>query len=281
MLPAIGVNKQGAIVVAWYDRRDNTENLGWKIRAATSLDGGQTFSPSVVVSEGSNMYSAKDEWILMPPSVSGGGVGRGGGGGRGGAASRPLGVRVGLNWFYIAGGHTSGMAVDAEGVFHPVWVDNRTGVPHLWTAPITVTGTVEKHGARELADLEEITDKLALEAVSTNFDRTTNTFTLSARLRNASKDTVRGPIKARVVVLRSEIGVPQVIGAENGQTGVGAIWDLSAALPAGGLAPEASGPLTTFAIRLNDLRPIQAGKSFKQGLVQFETRIYGRLSKTK
>ena len=275
LLPAVGVNKNGAVVVVWYDRRESSDNLGWKIRAATSLDGGETFSPSVVVAEGANAYSSPDDWVLMPPGVSGGG-GRGRGGA--GASNRPISVDVSLNWFYIAGGHTSGMAVDAAGVFHPVWVDNRTGVPQMWTAPITVNGTVEKHGAAELAAFDDVSGRVLLESRATSYDRATNTFTLTARLKNMGRDTVFGPLKARLVALRSPIGVPQVVGADNSKTGVGAIWDLSATLPNGRLMPGATGTTRTFTIHLSDLRPIRPGKDFVQSLLHFETRIYGRAS---
>jgi hypothetical protein len=32
----------GVVVVAWYDRRESSDNMGWRIRAAASLDGGVT-----------------------------------------------------------------------------------------------------------------------------------------------------------------------------------------------------------------------------------------------
>jgi hypothetical protein len=35
-------------------------------------------------------------------------------------------------------GDTAGLAADAGGVFHPVWIDNRTGVPQMWTATVKV-----------------------------------------------------------------------------------------------------------------------------------------------
>jgi hypothetical protein len=36
------------------------------------------------------------------------------------------------------GGDTAGLAADAAGAFRAVWVDNRTGVPQVWTASVTV-----------------------------------------------------------------------------------------------------------------------------------------------
>jgi hypothetical protein len=92
------------------------------------------------------------------------------------------------------------------------------------------------------------------------------------------KDTVIAPLKARLVALRSPIGVPRVVAADNGIVGVGAIWDLSATLPNGRLLPGATGTTRTFTVRLSDLRPIRPGKDFVQSLLHFEARMYGRVS---
>jgi hypothetical protein len=47
-------------------------------------------------------------------------------------------VDAGRDSFRFMGGDTAGLAADAAGVFHPVWVDNHTGVPQVWTSAITV-----------------------------------------------------------------------------------------------------------------------------------------------
>lgn len=39
-------------------------------------------------------------------------------------------------------GETAGLTADAKGEFHPVWIDNRTGTPQMWTAAIKVLGRV-------------------------------------------------------------------------------------------------------------------------------------------
>jgi hypothetical protein len=131
-----------------------------------------------------------------------------------------------------------------------------------------------------LASLDDITDKLVLEPTATAYDRSTSIFTLSARLRNASRDTVRGPAKARLVVLRSAIGVPHATGTENGLAGPGAIWDLTSAIPSAGLLPDSSGPVKTFSVHLADVRSVRAGKDFQNGLVHMEMRMYGSSSKS-
>jgi hypothetical protein len=277
MLPAVAVNRQGVVLVAWYDRRESGDNMGWKIRAAASLDGGQTFSPSTVVSDAANVFAARTEWILEPePRIRLAGSPR--------SKGRPLSVDVGLNNFTLSGGHTSGLAVDAGGVFHPVWVDNRTGVPQLWTASITVRGTVEKHGAPILAGLDDITEKVTLAVQSNRYDRNTNTVSITARLKNNSRETLRAPIRVRVTSLTSQLGVPALQGADNGLRGVGAILDLSSLIPAGGLLPDSVSAPKAFNFRFSDLRPLQAGREFRAltsrgggyGLLHFDLRIFGR-----
>ena len=273
IMPAIGVNKQGVILVTWFDRRDAGDNTGWKVRTAASLDGGVTFSPSTVVSEAANTYTDRTRVMLNAPGVSGGGTRR-----PGAARGRPISVNLGVNGFFLSGGDTDGIAVGADDVFHAIWVDNRTGVSQFWTAPVTVRGTVEKHGARELADLDDVTDKLTVDVRATNYDRLTGTLTLSARLKNTSKDVVRAPLKARVINLSSQLAVPTIVGAANGVSGVGAIWDWSDAIPAGGLLPDSLSSARTLRFHLSDLRPIrrprQPGGGLS-GLVRFDTRIYG------
>jgi hypothetical protein len=273
ILPAIGVNKAGAILVAWYDRRESGDNMGWKIRASTSLDGGLTFTPSVVVSDAASTFTERTTWVQSGPRISGGGSRRSG------AAGRPISVAMSIDPFFVTGGHTSGMAVGADDVFYPVWTDNRTGISQLWTAPVTVRGTVMRHGSSDLAQLDDVTDKMTLEARSTSFDRATGTLTLTARLRNTSREAIRGPVKVRVTRLASQLGVPSIVGAVNGISGTGAILDFDATIPRSGLLPDSAGAPRALTFRLTDVRPLRPSRQspgFTSGLVQFDVRVYGK-----
>ena len=62
LLPAVGVNKDGVVLVTWQDRRESGDNLGWRLRAAASLDGGETFSASVPVGSAANAYPGSTAW---------------------------------------------------------------------------------------------------------------------------------------------------------------------------------------------------------------------------
>jgi hypothetical protein len=66
------------------------------MRVRVSLDGGETWQPSVQVNEKTIQASVKE-------------------------------LR-----------DTMGLAADAAGAFHPVWIDDRTGTLQVWTATVRV-----------------------------------------------------------------------------------------------------------------------------------------------
>jgi hypothetical protein len=98
-MPVVAVNRSGVVGVSWYDRRDNPDNLGYHVRFRASVDGGRTWLPSVRVS--TTAHVADDDARKNS-------------------------------------GDTAGLAADADGVFHPVWIDNRTGIPQMWTTTVKV-----------------------------------------------------------------------------------------------------------------------------------------------
>ena len=65
LMPTVAVNRDGVVGVAWYDRRDNPDNLGWWVRFRASLDGGETFLPSVRVSEAAAAFGPSERWTVQ------------------------------------------------------------------------------------------------------------------------------------------------------------------------------------------------------------------------
>ncbi|HEY3119626.1 MAG TPA: sialidase family protein, partial [Vicinamibacteria bacterium] len=268
-MPALDVNGAGVVGASWYDRRDNPDNLGWYVRFTASLDGGETFLPSVRVSSEPSVFPKADRWDLVS-SITGGGdpevrSGR-----------KTLSVNVGLQNFTMNGGDTAGLAADASGVFHPVWVDNRTGTPQLWTAPVTVAGKAVEHGSAELSGLEDVSQKLMLENVGQPRLDESGLLTMTVRLKNTSKETLAAPLKMRLLALRSELGEPSVANADNGLDGAGATWDFTPELPGGLLAPGAATQPKTLRFRLRDLRPFQQGREFRRGFIALDAMMLGR-----
>jgi hypothetical protein len=274
-MPVIGVNKDGVVGIVWYDRRDNPEGLGWYVRFSASLDGGDTWLPSVRVSDSPASFQGPDRFALRPSSGGGGTVvwsdgkinppppPRSGG--------NPISVSMGANDFSITGGHYSGLAVDAAGIFRPMWVDNRTGVAQLWTAGVTVKATGVKNGSADLANLEDVSEKVALDLTEASFDRGASTVTWTARLKNTSKDTIRGPVKGRVIELKSSIGVPKV--ASDGGRAEGTVLDFTPLLKNNVLLPGDSTATRKIVVKLNDLRPLATNREMKYSLVSMSIRV--------
>jgi hypothetical protein len=105
-MPMVAVNREGVMGISWYDRHDHADNLGYWVRFAASTDGGATWLPSTRVS--SAPHTASEDMRKNS-------------------------------------GDTAGLVADAGGVFHPVWIDNRTGVPQMWTARVRVTARARRH----------------------------------------------------------------------------------------------------------------------------------------
>jgi hypothetical protein len=271
LLPSVGVNRDGVVLVTWYDRREANDNLGWRLRAAASLDGGETFSASVPVTDNANIYSPATAWDIEALGTRG--------------FQRDdealVSMNVSVRNFFTSGGHTTGLAIDADGTFHPTWIDNHTGIAQLWSASMRVDGTVVKHGAADLTNLADISQSVTLEPSKRSWDQATGTLSVTAQLWNTSNDTVQGPVKVRAVILESELGVPEVTNADNGQDGTGAVWDFSSQLSGGRLTPtKLSGP-RTLTFRLWALRALGQGRELKTNILTLHARVYGNLHKGK
>lgn len=254
----VAVNKDGVVGIMWYDRRDRPDNLGWTVRFRASTDGGETFGPSVKVSE---IPYDPARTVPMPLMAMRdlSGAGRW--------------TRFGVHWFHFQGGDTAGLAADAGGVFHALWVGNSTGVPQLWTAPITVTGVVRENGSATLSGLEDVSSKVNPLFLRRRFTQSTGMIDADLELVNTSGDTIVGPLVVRVLDLTSEAGVASIIGADAGGDGEGAVWDFSSRLENARLAPGARTRPLPVRIHVSDAGPLRAGLSPVTTLVFFTTKV--------
>lgn len=108
---ALAVSSNGAVGVAWLDRRNDSANECQDLYFTASLDGGETFLPEVRVSTE----------ISCPETP-----GNGAAGGR-----------------FPTGGEYFGLVQTGDGRFQAVWSDARSGVYQLYTASVTVEGRVQ------------------------------------------------------------------------------------------------------------------------------------------
>ncbi len=265
-LPAVAVNKDGVVGVSWLDRRDSPNDVDYEVRFAASLDGGETFMPSVRVSEQSGETDERQQWLVKGVTQA-----------SQGNPARLILVREAE----LRPGDTAGLAADANGIFHPLWIDNRTSIRQVWTAPVTVKGQVVKHGDESAAKLDDVTSKIDLDVVGASFDRSKNEGALNIRLKNISKDTIVGPIKLRVLMVTSELGVAHILNADNGGTTDGAIWDFTSLLENNLLRPDGTSGVKSLKFRITDLRPFrQPNGSYKWIFADVNAIVLGTVQAT-
>ncbi len=269
--PNVAVTRTGVVGVTWYDRHGTPGDLGWYVRFRASLDGGETWLPSVLVSSAPNTYH-RSEPLITTASTSGGGAKesweKDGG----------LQLRAGLQGRQFTAGDYSGLAADAGGLFHAFWTDNRTGLPQIWTAAVAVRGTPLLHGDSTLAALDDVSSRVTFIIASARFDRATGTVSLTTQLKNTSPDTLRGPFKVRGLDLTSEFADHvHVVNAPNGATDVGAVWDFSDAVADNVLRPGMVSAARVLTFRLSGLRPLYGDKNFRNGLVEMPVLVLARV----
>ena len=271
LLPAVAVNRSGVLGVSWSDRRDAVEpGRQWTARFAASLDGGETFTPSVALSPPETATVKSDYMPIMAYSM-------GGGHHRPKARGGDIHLEIGPQWIdYLSAADTAGMAAGADGAFHPLWVDSRTGVPQLFTAAVRVAGEARPNGAADLAALKELTQSLAVDFANTDYDAKTGTIALDASLTNTSDKPIGAPLKLRVISLSSAVGVAAILDAANGLSGAGAVWDFSSELPDGRLAPGATSRPKRLRFRLDQIGPFDLDRRGSLGnLISVDAKAFG------
>jgi hypothetical protein len=258
--PSVAVNKDGVVGVMWYDRRDRTD-LGWTIRFRASLDGGDSFTPSVLVSSVANVFDGHEQWPASPVTRVSGSL-----------TDSIFSARItnGLaGGFWWESGHTTGFMANASGAFYPVWGDNRTGISQMWTAPVTVHGVASRNGSGDVANLVNLAGRVTLVLTNQSVDRSKGIVRMEAKLKNTGTDTIVGPVKLQVVRIASPIGVASLEGADNRLGGSGAILDLTPLLTNGRLSPKDSTRTRTLTFRLRDVEP----RRVRLGIVTMDARI--------
>lgn len=289
-LPAVAVNKDGVVGVTWYDRREDPSDRRDRLRFSASLDGGESWSPSVPVSERPNVVSRPPRY---PASASTSGGGRRRSAARTSTITTTVrpGPRLYAGWNDVHGDY-AGIAVGADGRFHAFWIDNRTGVAQLYTAAVSVSARPEADAGAPRGGLENVTPLLELQYTSSVYDAASKTLSLEYRLLNTSSDTIAPPVRIRITTLDSDLGAPTItrgeasgapLGARRAAAGVradvrptmgSAIIDLSEAIPASGLAPGMSTSGRSLQVRFGEITDLM-GTGRWNHLLRFDARVYG------
>ena len=263
--PMITVNDAGVVGIAWYDRRDAEDNLGWTVRFTASFDGGETFLPSVPVSSQAQRYRDKDP--IFTTNV----IERG---------SHVTFMVKGLGFQY-SGGAFVGITTNAAGDFFPCWTDNRTGVMQAWTAGIHINDQAVRKIYSKWSSLNDVTTGVAIELTESSFNLTEGLVTVKARILNQTSEPICKPIVLRAVSLDSRSGTPTAINSDNGLTGSYAAWMFDDTLQGDCLGNQERSGTRELRFRLADIRYLnddyslndRAAQQDRLGLIRFEGRV--------
>jgi hypothetical protein len=260
-LPVVAVNREGVVGIMWYDRRDVADGMGWDLRFTASLDGGETFLPSVPVSTVPIRFT--EDLRLVSYGFVDNRKDRGHG----------PDLQVNVEFHQLFAGDTAGMAADAAGVFHPMWSDHRTGAPQLWTAAVTVNGKGLRHGSPGLASLDDVSSLVTMEVLSTAYDQKTRDVAVTIALKNTSSKPIPQPLKVRILRLTTDVGSSvQALDAENSKPGPNAVWTFAGDRE---LKPNESTVPRTLHFRLAEPISYKTGSGFNNRLVRLQARILG------
>jgi hypothetical protein len=116
-------------------------------------------------------------------------------------------------------GDTAGLAADASGAFYVLWVDDRTGVHQVWTAPVTASDY-------KTTPMRDVTDSVRVEFAATRDDTTSKTVSVDVRITSAAASPLRGPFVLDVLSAAADTaaGGAVVLNADNHRDGAGATW---------------------------------------------------------
>jgi hypothetical protein len=267
LVPTVAVNKDGVVVATWYQRTGVNSKAKWELRATSSFDGGDSWLPSVPVTEKMMPDIVADSqaittWAYIAKNAKDSG------------AVLTLDAKYEPEEVFI--GDTQGLIATSDGRFHATWIDKRTGTPQIFTATIDATGAVTRNGGGALANLDDIGGALSMKVVKTVQDRATKRVTLTVKFKNASTDTIVGPLQVRVLSVSSPLGAAKIVNADNGLSGVGAIWDFSSTLAGSRLAPDAEGAERKLVFEFPKLGPIVDKRELERGVVALKAKIFGK-----
>jgi len=225
--PEVAVNDRGVVGLTWYDRREDPKNRVFRLRFTASADGGNTVMPSVAVSTHAHVYAAdtaRERYFGLGLSF------------RDTAGSTWIGIATGQAFRTLDGvGDYGGFVARPDGAFQAVWVDNRTGVPQLFTAPVRVNVAVETPGARDARLGRRVSDSVSVRLSSSIFDPKTCTMQIGIVLLNQTGRQVKSPLVFRVDQVLSQIGTARFVGESRDDLGRPVLRIVPSGGPNGGM----------------------------------------------
>jgi hypothetical protein len=216
-VPAVAVNRDGTVGIAWYDRRRDPMDRCYQLYYSVSLDGGETFLPNAQANEHSACPAESGNWALVAFSPHGLETER-----------RPaIGIRA-LAERFPNGGDTQGFAAGNDGVFHSAWINSVSGVMQLWHSTLAVD-TAKAASAFQspfMSSRLDLSRDLDLKVSEPSIDFTTHKISVTVSLLNPLPITVQGPFTVVLDNVRwSSLENVQAVNSDNRVSGRGAAWD--------------------------------------------------------
>jgi len=246
--PGIAVNRDGIVAVTWNDRRDDADERCWRLYAALSTDGGESFHPAQRLSSAPTCANDPANWETFGTALNSDQSGRY-------LAHFQTGASIPAR--FPQGGDTQGLTADLEGTFHAAWINGETGVMQLWhtsfrpdsvlrstlrsqTPPVANSSAVR---APVPPGMEDVTRDIRFRVTNTNLDFTQRAYTVTLEIENQSGRSLYGPFRAVMShfldAFDNGLGLQDlaVANADSGGAGIGATWVFE--VPGGVLAPGA------------------------------------------
>ena len=220
---ALAVNKDGVLGVSWLDTRNHPGTDRYDAWFSASLDGGATFLPAVRLSSESSDPLGIGNQAPSPGAIM--------------DSKKTIRVAF-LNALssFPHGGDYVGLAAAADGAFHPLWPDSRSGTFHAWTARVQLAAPPIPAGSGAAGPPVDVSDSVELTFDPAQWDGETRELRLPVRIRNLSNTALRGPLQVRVKTFGSgpdgeqyKENAPTILNAANGEKGAGAVFDYSQA----------------------------------------------------
>lgn len=269
-MPEVAVSSAGIVGLTWYDRREDPLNRRFRLRFAASTDGGASIMASVPVSSTDSLYIDNERYF---------GVADPWGGGQRGPRKRTDSITVTMNTggpyrtYYFTGDYGA-IATTPDGRFHAIWIDSRTGVPQLYTAPIAVAAAASRRGNAAADSLTNVSSAVEATILSSSYDNVRHSVSMSLQLRNTSEREVALPLVVQLRSLASHLGTPRLVGATGNPTVV-----ISSGLgERASLRPgEVSAP-TTLEFAFDSFVPLEGRRpaNWIATLVRFTVIVSGR-----
>ena len=225
--PVVAVAPDGTIGILWYDGRDDPARRCWELYFTRSTDGGDSFSanqkittapscppPALAPQALVHNLSARGRDPNVPPdsivdrmnliTKLGFQTVKVNQQARDEWEARLTDGRLTLSFGAarnIFAGHYTGMAADRDGNFHALWLDRRSGMQELHTARLTFGAPRPVSGSPT-----DVTRLVEVVAGTPTYDAATGRIKVPVQIRNASNQTIAGPITLRIV------GVSEVAG---------------------------------------------------------------------